>query len=144
VFYIVAQRPEQTLHLSLRLRRELHERLTRAASGRLESRSSLVARLIEEGLRMDAYPGIVFRGGPGGRRPALIGGPDVWEVARVLREVPGPDEKRIRRTAELTDLPVHAVRAAARYYREFSEEIDRWIEAVDREAEADALPASRG
>jgi hypothetical protein len=91
--------------------------------------------LIEEGLRMEAHPGVVFRGGPGGRRAALVGGPDVWEVARVLREAPGTDEERIRRTAEFTDLPVHAVRAAARYYGEFPGEIDHWIEAVDREAE---------
>lgn len=117
------------------MRRELHERLTRAASGKPESRSRLAARLIEEGLRMDAHPGVVFRGGPGGRRAALVGGPDVWEIARVLREVPGPGEERVRHTAELTDLPVHAVRSAARYYREFPEEIDHWIEAVDREAE---------
>lgn len=94
---------------------------------------------------MEAHPGVVFRSGPAGRRAALVGGPDVWEVARVLRDVPGADEERIRRTAELTDLPVHAVRAAARYYREFPEEIDRWIEAVDREAEASegGLPAIR-
>jgi len=77
----------------------------------------------------------VFRGGPGGRRAGLAGGPDVWEVVRVLRDVSGTEEKRIRRTAELTDLPVHAVRAAARYYREFPEEIDGWIDAVDRETE---------
>ncbi|MFL5800120.1 MAG: hypothetical protein ACJ77A_19585 [Actinomycetota bacterium] len=140
---MAAQRRDKTSHLSLRVRRELHERLTRAAGSGPESRSSLAARLIEEGLRMDSHPGIVFRGGPGGRRPGLAGGPDVWEVVRVLRAVRGADDKRVRRTAELTDLPVHSVRAAARYYSEFPEEIHRWIEAVDKEAELDSLPPTR-
>jgi hypothetical protein len=141
----MAHEDTESRHLSLRIRRELHERLTSAARARPESRSRLAARLIEEGLRMDAHPGINFRGGPAGRRAALIGGPDVWEVARVLRDIAGAHDKRIRRTAELTDLPVQMVRAAARYYREFPEEIDRWIEAVDTEAaESQDLPALRG
>ena len=93
---------------------------------------------------MDAHPGIVFRGGPGGRRPGLAGGPDVWEVVRVLRDVSGTDEERIRRTAELTELPVHSVRAAARYYRDYPEEIDGWIDAVDRDADQfGPLPSAR-
>lgn len=48
---------------------------------------------LEEGLRMQAHPGIVCRPGPAIRRPALAGGPDIWEVARVLREYL-PDEKQ--------------------------------------------------
>lgn len=84
---------------------------------------------------MEAHPGLVFRGGPAGRRAGLVGGPDVWEVVRVLRDIRGTDEERIRRTADLTDLPVHLIRAAARYHREFPEEIEGWIDAVDREAE---------
>jgi hypothetical protein len=94
---------------------------------------------------MDANPGVVFRDGPGGRRAGLAGGPDVWEAIRVLRDVPGTDEQRIHRIAELTDLSVHPVRASARYYRNFPKEIDGWIDAVDREAEEPgALPAARG
>src|SRR2546430_16513901 len=42
-------------------------------------KTALADRYVEEGLAMDAYPGIVFRDGPSGRRPAVIGGPDVWE-----------------------------------------------------------------
>jgi hypothetical protein len=29
---------------------------------------------------MNAHPGIVCRDGPAGRRPGVVGGPDVWEV----------------------------------------------------------------
>jgi hypothetical protein len=39
-------------------------------------------RLIEEGLRTEEFPGIAFRSGPTGRRVGLVGGPDVWEIAR--------------------------------------------------------------
>lgn len=139
--HIVAHRnrssnEEPSRHLSLRLRADLHERLTRRAhsmSG--ENRSRLAARLIDEGLRMDAHPGIVFRPGPGGRRAGLAGGPDVWEVVRVLRDVEARGEAAIAKTAKLTGLAIHQVRTAARYYQEFIDEVDAWIAEVDREAE---------
>lgn len=123
-------------HLSLRLRADLHEKLTkRARSAGGESRSRLAARLIDEGLRMDAHPGIVFRSGPGGRRAGLAGGPDVWEVARLLREIHAAGEEAVEKTAKRTGLAIHQVRAAEVYYREFTDEVDAWIDEVDREAE---------
>lgn len=84
---------------------------------------------------MDEHPGIIFRSGPGGRRAGLTGGPDVWEAVRVLRDVEATDEAAIEKTTKLTGLPVHQVRAAARYYREFTDEVDDWITELDREAE---------
>jgi hypothetical protein len=93
---------------------------------------------------MDAHPGIVFRPGPAGRRAGLVGGPDVWEVVRVLRDVEARDEAAIAMTAKLTGLAIHQVRAAARYYQEFTDEVDAWIAEVDREAEeAYPNPADR-
>lgn len=47
--------------------------------------SSVAARLVDEGLRMEEHPGVMFRVGPMGRRATLVGGPDVWEVIRALR-----------------------------------------------------------
>jgi len=70
-----------------------------------------------------------------------MAGPDVWEVARVLREQP-PGEDGLARTAKLTGLALHQVRAVARYYRQFQDEIDAWIMAVDREADELAPPAT--
>ncbi len=84
---------------------------------------------------MDGHPGIVFRPGPGGRRAGLAGSPDVWEVARVLRDVDARGEAAIEKTAKLTGLAIHQVRSAARYYQEFTDEVDAWIAEVDREAE---------
>ena len=83
---------------------------------------------------MEEHPGIIFRTGPAGRRPGLIGGPDVWEVARVLRGLRGRGEQRLREAAELTGLELHQIRTSDRYYRTYRDEIDEWLDAVDREA----------
>ena len=59
-----------------------------ARSERLgESKARVAERLIEEGLRIEAFPGIVFRSGPTGRRAGIAGGPDVWEIVRDLKGV---------------------------------------------------------
>src|SRR5271154_888869 len=49
------------------------------------SLSSAANRLVDEALRMAEHPGIIFRSGPSGRRAALSGGPDVWEVIRAVK-----------------------------------------------------------
>ncbi len=136
---------ETSHHFSLRLRADLHQRLTRRARGvGGESRSRLATRLIDEGLRMDSHPGIVFRPGPGGRRPGLAGGPDVWEIARVLRDIEITGEKAIEKTAKITGLAVHQIRAVAGYYREFAVDVDTWIENVDSDAEEAYPHRARG
>lgn len=127
-------------HVSFRMPEALYRRLTQAAqtwpSG---SRSRLAVELIDEGLRMREHPQIVFRNGAVGRRPAIAGGPEVWHIARVLREYPN-NEEGLEKTAEITGLALRDVRIANRYYREFQEDVDQCIEDVDRAAEA-AAPA---
>src|SRR6202021_4157244 len=49
------------------------------------SLSSAANRLVDEALRMVEHPGVIFRPGPTGRRAALAGGPDVWEVIRAIK-----------------------------------------------------------
>lgn len=75
---------------------------------------------------MDEHPGIVFRDGPTGRRAALAGGPDVWEVMAALKggEARGEDAVSVAAGLPLGD---HQVRTAVRYYGAFPEEIDRRI-----------------
>lgn len=46
------------------------------------SQAGAIARLLDEALRKDAHPAIVFRDGPTGRRAGIIAGPDVWEIIR--------------------------------------------------------------
>ena len=81
------------------------ERLDEHSRETGESRSAAAERLIEEGLRMAQHPGIVFRDGATGRRPALADGPQVWALAAHL---PGatrstammPSSALLRDTAE--------------------------------------------
>jgi hypothetical protein len=85
---------------------------------------------------MEAHPGIIFRSGPAGRRAALAGGPDVWEIARVYRDLGVSGKEALRRVAELTSLPLQQIRTAVEYYADYQqEEIDAWIDMVDEEAE---------
>lgn len=122
-------------HLSLRIGADVFDRLEAESRRTKQSRSELVKTLIDEGLRMEAHPGIVFRPGPAGRRPALADGPDVWEVARAYRDLQASGEEATRRVAKLTSLSLQQVRTAVQYYADYQEEIDEWIDMVDKEAE---------
>ncbi len=108
--------------------------------------SSAAALLVEEGLRMDAHPGVVFREGPAGRRACLASGPDVWEVIRAVRSARdaepslGPDLV-LEVVAENANLPLPALQVAVGYYGEYPDEIDRQIADADA-AEERALQAS--
>lgn len=92
---------------------------------------------------MDEHPGVLFRDGPSGRRAVLIGGPDVWEVARVVASVreSEPDldaEAVVRLAAETIGLPPRRIRVALDYWAAYPEEIELQIrdaEAAERLAE---------
>jgi hypothetical protein len=84
------------------------------------SLSSATNRLVDEALRTNEHPGVVFRPGPTGRRAGLVGGPDVWEVVRAVKSAraaePGlPEEELLVLVAENTGVPVRLIRAAVRY-----------------------------
>lgn len=107
---------------------------------RTESASALAERLIDEGLRMETHPGVVFRNGPSGRRAGLAAGPDVWEVVALLLGLRGGVDRRVAKAADQLGLTTAQVRVASRYYAEFPDEIDAEIkaneEAADRELAA--------
>jgi hypothetical protein len=121
--------------MSIRVAPELVTRLDRTSRDEGMTRSALAKTLMDEGLRMVEHPGIVFRPGPAGRRPALAGGPDVWEVMRLFLQLEEEGENAIARTAELASLAPDQVRVALRYYAAYRDEIDDWIRIVDEEAE---------
>lgn len=91
------------------------------------NKSRLAERYVDEGTRMDEHPGIAFRGGPTGRRAALAGGPDVWEVMATVKNGKARGEASIAATADLLNLTDSQVRTAVRYYGAFSDEIDQRI-----------------
>jgi hypothetical protein len=99
-------------------------RLDRGARRRGEAKSRTAERLIDEGLRMEEHPGVVFMDGPSGRRAALAGGPDVWEVIETLKGTGLTGEQALDAAAQWGNLSHGQVRAAVRYYADFREEID--------------------
>lgn len=120
--------------LSVRFKNpDVYRRLQRRADG--SSLSAFAERLIDEGLRMNAHPRIVFRDGPTGRRAGLAAGLDIWEIIAWVQAQGGTPEERMAEAAKLLDLPIEWVQIAVRYYAEFTEEIDTRIKANDREAE---------
>jgi hypothetical protein len=107
--------------------------------------SAAAALLVDEGLRMEEHPGIVFRDGPLGRRAVVIGGPDVWEVVRTVRLTrraePDLDEGALLAlVTENTGVSERMLRIALDYRASFPEEIDLLVDDAD-EAERHGLAA---
>ena len=132
-----------TSPLSIRFDAELLERLRRRAAASDSTLSGLAQRLVDEGLRGQEHPGIVFRDGPSGRRAALVAGPDVWEVVTALRSSGAKDEKRaiVAAAKSMTLSPAH-VQLALAYYGSVPAEIDAQVAENDR-AGTEALEAWR-
>ena len=116
--------------LSIRLGRDFEELLELEAERAGIPKTRMLERLAEEALRMRRFPGIVFRGPEHRRRASIAGtGMDVWELF-MLHEAEGRE----------TLLGAHPVTerqldVALAYYREYPEEIDRFLEEIDRPPE---------
>lgn len=105
------------------------------------SLSSAANRLVDEALRMSEHPGVVFRAGPTGRRAALAGGPDVWEVIRAVKSAlaaePGlRGDDLLGLVSDNTGIPVRLLSTAVRYWAAYPEEVDAEIAAADAAEEA--------
>lgn len=136
---------DMTAPLSVRFDRDVLERLRQhAAAVPGATPSGLAQRLVDEGLRMADHPGIVFRDGPAGRRPALVVGPDVWEVVVFLREIDERGEAAVFAAAETFGVPPSSVDAGIRYYTAFPAEIDAWIDEARVASERAELEWQRG
>jgi hypothetical protein len=118
---------------SVRFDETVLSRLDRYVKAHPGTSSSSVANMfIDESLRADEHPGIVFRPGPTGRRAALAGGPDVWEVIAALNairhEEPGLDGDDLAgELATVTGLSLARVHTALRYYAAYPDEVDERI-----------------
>ncbi len=125
-----------TIPLSIRFDRDVLDRLRRRAAGTPGATpSGLVQQLVDEGLRMAEHPGVVFKDGPGGRRPALKIGPDIWELIKFLREIDERGERAIEAASEVFVVPDNAVRVGLAYYTSYPGEIDAWIVDADAVSE---------
>lgn len=118
--------------LSFRLHGETARLLERRAKEAGETQTALVERFVEEGLRRDSHPLIAFRDGAAGRRPCIIGTRlDVWQVIETIRQ----NGNSIAEAADYLGRPIELIEAAARYYADFTEEIDRWTAEANSFAE---------
>lgn len=120
---------------SFRLPDDLLERLDEEATSSGTSVTALVTSLLDEGIKTHRFSGIVYRDGPTGRRAALVGGPDVWEIVRAVSEAKGRGETRLRAAANAHDLSLARARLAVEFYAAFPNEINKRIEADERAAE---------
>jgi len=94
----------------------------------------LAQRYIDEGMRLDRHPGIVFRDGPAGRRAVVAGGPDVWEVIAAVRSAPERGEQLVTVLAERIGGSAERILIAIRYYADYPDEVDRFIAMVEEDA----------
>jgi hypothetical protein len=86
-----------------------------------------VERLLLEGLAAAEHHGIVFKPGPSGRRAALAGGADVWEVVLAWRETSGLESERVAALAEEFGIHQRQVVLALNYAAAHREEIEARI-----------------
>jgi len=129
---------------SVRLADELRQQLASAAAAEGTTVTELIERYVREGLACAAHPGIVFKPGPSGRRAALAGGPDVWEVAAALRDLSGSEAARVAALAKEMGLHKRQVIIALNYAADHRVEIELRIDANDRALEeAERVAAER-
>lgn len=126
-------------HVTLRLPLELKEALSRQANREGVTQTGLAERYLEEAIRVAEHPGILFRSGPAGRRAAVIGGPDVWEIVETFLA----EDRRAAAAARYLNMPVGLVNAALGYYADYPEEIDAWLRRNRRLAEDAEARAGR-
>lgn len=124
--------PLELEHRSFRLPRRLLTQLKRLAGQRQTSQTALVQRYLEEGLKMDTHPMIVFRDSPVGRRAMLEGTRlDVSQVVDTVRNEGGSVEA----AADYLGLSIPQVRACVRYYAGNQDEVDAYAARVEEENE---------
>lgn len=105
--------------------------------------TSLLDRLIVEGVKQREHPGIIFRGPSHDRRASLAAGPDVWEVVGRLQELEGSEEHRIAILSEEVDLHPRLIRIAVDYAVEHTTEIQQMIDRNNEMAERSRRAAAR-
>ncbi len=129
---------------SVRLDDELRDRLAATAAAEGTTVTELIERFAREGLASAAHPGIVFKPGPSGRRAALAGGPDLWEIAAALRHITGHEAQRVAALAEQFGLHERQVVIALNYAAAHRDDIEERIRANDRAlAEAERIATER-
>ena len=129
-------RGKKTKSFSARFSAEVVDRLDSHSSRLSQSKARVAERMIDEGLRMEQFPGIMFRTGPTGRRAGVVGGPDVWEIMRDVKgaSAEGADDP-ISAVSTVTGLDRSKVELAVRYYGAYPDEVNERIRMNAQAAE---------
>ena len=90
---------------------------------------------------MAEHPGVIFRSGPTGRRAALAGGPDVWEVIRAVKSAHAAEpeldsDDLISLVSDNTGIVLRLLTTAVRYWAAYPGEVDAEITAAEAAEEA--------
>jgi uncharacterized protein (DUF433 family) len=110
--------------INTRIPRRMKEDLSTLSKRRHVDESDLARALLDEGLRREKHPGIVFRTTPSGREAALEGRRlYVWQVMETVRASDG----NVDESAEYLAVRPDQVRSALDYYVEYGPEIDQLI-----------------
>src|ERR1700677_70388 len=129
---------------SVRLADDLRQHLAAAAGDEGTTVTDLIERYVREGLASAEHPGIVFKPGPSGRRAALAGGPDVWEILSALRHTHGTEHQKVAALATEFGLHERQIGIALNYAAAHREEIEARVRANDTAMdEAERLAAER-
>ena len=137
-------RGRRSKSFSARFSEELVDKLSEH-SGRVgQSNARVAERLIDEGLQMEEFAGVVFRAGPTGRRAGIAGGPDVWEIVRDLRSpAHAGASDPIEAVGRSTGIDRSKIELAAGYYAAYPDDVDDRIR-LNEEAAARLRRALRG
>ena len=130
-------RAKRTRSFSARFSAEVLEKLDTHSDRLGQSKARVAERLIDEGLQIEEFPGIIFRSGPTGRRAGIVGGPDVWEIVRDLKGAAGSGaQDPIEVITSVTGLDRSKIELAASYYAAYPDDVDDRIrmsvEAAER------------
>jgi uncharacterized protein (DUF433 family) len=126
------ERTEPKAHASFRFASRVLEALHHRAREAGLPMTALAERYVDEGLRRDEHPLIVFRDGAAGRRAALAGTRlDVWQVIETVRH----SDNSTHEAAEYLAIPEPWVTACVRYYADYTDEVDEWTERLHAIAE---------
>lgn len=113
--------------VSVRMPAETVRALETAARRSGSTRSALIVTLVDEGLRRGRHPRITFKDGPSGRRAAIVGGPDVWELVGYIKDLALRGDAAVAAAAEWFSIPIEQVSAGLAYGAEYPDEIDQLI-----------------
>jgi hypothetical protein len=129
-------RGQRNRSFSARFAAEVIEKLEQHSRRLGESKARLAERLIEEGLRVQEFPGILFRSGPAGRRAGVAGGPDVWEIVRDVKAAATAGAAQpLDAVARAAGLDRSKVELAASYYAAYPDDVDERIRIEGESAE---------